>query len=133
MYDHPTLSRVLSQFHFTTTWHSFLKTYWQPPSTSFASLLQFYSKTWVGFWLNTKPRFTIEISNNDQWKERHLFCKLIQGFFKKTLRWKDRQLFICGLLEFKRFFYVYHRQQLSKKQQSYLQNWGSFFSSLHHE
>ena len=48
--------------------------------------------------------FITEISHNDQWKERNLFCKTVLGFFEIGLRLRDWHLFIGGLLKFKQFF-----------------------------
>ena len=51
-----------------------------------------YNKMWVDLWITTGMRFITEISKNDRYKERNLFCETELGFFQITQRLKDRHL-----------------------------------------
>ena len=84
-----------------------------------------FDKIWNGFWFLKTKQASLQKFCNNPWRKCNLFCKIMQGFVKIARHLWDWHLFIWGPLKFKYLFYIQLWRELSKKWQTYLENWNT--------
>ena len=88
-----------------------------------------YNKIWVGFYLNARKHFFLEVSFKSKQKEHRFFQKAILGISKIAFRFKDRHVFMRQSMEIPNVFITLTLKQIFWKTKTFFQKAGvTFFS-----
>ena len=80
---------------------------------------KFFDKIWVGFCLNTRERFFLEVQFQIQQKEQRFFLKTVIEIFKIALRLRDRHVFMWQPLEILNDFNTLTLKQIFWKRKTF--------------